>query len=215
MSNLLKIFVVFEFLSEYFKTTNYFWSEHFNRKIANFDFCPKLLRSEFYPTHCIRNNLLKVKTSCGKISLLFWEWAVVSTHKNNLNTRKKAAQIADQSQYTCFMENISYPRYLGKSMKIEPDHRLSSCRIEIRPTKNGRGVAAPPPAVQASPIGGGLADRRGQMGRPSRPGPSGQKRPQSPNRRRPADLLNRGRPQTPIRGENNKRFVPQIVWCLV
>ena len=42
------------------------------------------------------------------------------------------------------MENISYPRYLGKSMKIEPEERLSSCRIEIRPVKNSRSVAPPP-----------------------------------------------------------------------
>ena len=103
------------------------------------------------------------------------------------------------------MENISYPRYLGKSMKVEPEHRLSSCRIEIRPNKISRTSGSTSPSKSPGGGGGGLADRRGQNGRPSTTRPPRTSRPQNPNRRRPADLLNRGQPQTPINRNNNRR----------
>merc|ERR1711971_1318289 len=102
----------------------------------------------------------------------------------------QAAQIADQSQYTCFMENISYPRYLGKSMKIEPDHRLSSCRIEIRPNKSSRTTAAQFHSPPKAPTGL-LADRRGDQTAPPSRRPAPPKPSANPKRRRLADLLNR------------------------
>ena len=108
------------------------------------------------------------------------------------------------------MENISYPRYLGKSMKIEPDHRLSSCRIEIRPNKSSRTTSSSAPAKFNSPpkapTGGLLADRRGDQTAPPsrRPAP---KTSANPKRRRPADLLNRSSAaaKSPIRNNPNKR----------
>ena len=57
-----KSFIVAYFLSEYFKTIFDFWSEYFDRKIQNFGFCPKLLRSEFYPTPCNGKCILKFKS---------------------------------------------------------------------------------------------------------------------------------------------------------
>ena len=91
-------------------------------------------------------------------------------------------------------------------MKIEPDHRLSSCRIEIRPNKSSRTTSAakfnsPPKA----PVGL-FADRRGDQTAPPsrRPAP---KTSANPKRRRPADLLNRSSAaaKSPIRNNPNKR----------
>merc|ERR1711937_784788 len=87
-----------------------------------------------------------------------------------------ASQMADKSQYTCFMENISYPRYLGKSVKIEEDSRLSSCRIEIRPDKEARSISDRP----ASQSSGPLNPRRNNSGRQ----PSGRGQPNRQNNQR-------------------------------
>ena len=117
--------------------------------------------------------------------------------------------MADKSQYTCFMENISYPRYLGKSVKIEDDSRLSSCRIEIRPDKEARSISDRP-ASQSGP----LASRRNENSQ-SRPAGRGQpnrqnnqnnrnngKRPKQPNRTHLLNRPNRPNYQPP---RNNKR----------
>jgi len=119
--------------------------------------------------------------------------------------------MADKSQYTCFMENISYPRYLGKSVKIEDDARLSSCRIEIRPDKEARSISDRP-ASQSGPLnprrnnnGNGQSSGRGQ---PNRPGQNNQnrrnngKKPNQPNR---AHLLNRPNRPNYQPPRNNKR----------
>lgn len=118
--------------------------------------------------------------------------------------------MTDKSQYTCFMENISYPRYLGKSVKIEDDSRLSSCRIEIRPDKEARSISDRP-ASQSGPSGprrnengpGGL-DRRGQPNRGGQNNRNNAKKPKQPNR---AHLLNRPHRPNYQPPRNNKRLV--------
>lgn len=117
--------------------------------------------------------------------------------------------MADKSQYTCFMENISYPRYLGKSVKIEDDSRLSSCRIEIRPDKEARSISDRPASQSGS-----LSSRRNENNQ-SRPAGRGQpnrqnnqnnrnngKRPKQPNRTHLLNRPNRPNYQPP---RNNKR----------
>ena len=118
--------------------------------------------------------------------------------------------MADKSQYTCFMENISYPRYLGKSVKIDDDARLSSCRIEIRPDKEARSISDRP-ASQSGPLKPRRNNVNGQSsgrGQPNRPGQNNQnsrnngKKPKQPNR---AHLLNRPNRPNYQPPRNNKR----------
>jgi hypothetical protein len=77
---------------------------------------------------------------------------------SSVEIQSQESSMIDKSKYTCFMEEISYPRYLGKSEPIEPEEKLSSCRIEIRPKNtDNRG-------------GGSLVDGRGAEKKPARNG---------------------------------------------
>ena len=116
--------------------------------------------------------------------------------------------MADKSQYTCFMENISYPRYLGKSVKIEDDARLSSCRIEIRPDKEARSISDRPASQSSGPLnprrnnnGGQPSGGRGQPNRQNNQR-NNSKKPKQPNR---AHLLNRPNRPNYQPPRNNKR----------
>ena len=135
--------------------------------------------------------------------------------------------MADKSQYTCFMENISYPRYLGKSVKIEEDSRLSSCRIEIRPDKEARSISDRPASQGLGPRrngqgsngpGGSNGGQRGGANTPRRDQPNRNqsnrndrnhgrnnngKKPKQPNR---AHLLNRPNRPNYQPPRNNKRY---------
>lgn len=73
--------------------------------------------------------------------------------------------MVDKSKYTCFMEEISYPRYLGKSEQVEPDDRLSSCRIEIRPKSEPRSASD---GMQSGPV----ANKKPPSRRPNSQRPS-------------------------------------------
>ena len=68
----------------------------------------------------------------------------LDSDSSEIGENSESDQMKDMSQYTCFMEEISYPRYLGKSEPVADNERLSSCRIEIRPKSEGARSATKP-----------------------------------------------------------------------